>query len=53
MVWSTRSPSQLEAFRDRFLAVVASIREREFRALPAAERCRWCEYVGVCADAMA
>jgi RecB family exonuclease len=53
MVWSTRSPSQLEAFRNRILAVVGSIRESEFRARPAAERCRWCEYRGVCADARA
>jgi RecB family exonuclease len=53
MVWSRRSPFQLEAFRDRILAVVAAIREGEFRARPAAGRCHWCEYRGVCADARA
>jgi len=52
MVWSTRSPSQLEAFRDRIHAVVASIRGGEFRARPAAVRCHWCEYRCVCADAV-
>ena len=52
VVWSTRSTSQLAAFRDRVLGVVASIRARAFAVRPAAGRCGWCEYRRGCRDAV-
>jgi putative RecB family exonuclease len=53
MVWTVRSPDQLDAFCRELLAVVRHVRLREFAARPSQPRCGWCEYRGFCPAAAA
>lgn len=51
LLWTTRTNEQLAAFETGLVETVGRIRDREFPALPASWRCRWCEYRRECLEA--
>lgn len=52
MLWTTRSPEQLQSFAASLAATVAAIRRRAFDPRPG-RGCRWCEYRASCPSAVA
>jgi len=52
-VTTTRTSAELVRFEHELVAMATAARDRRFDARPESWRCRWCEYSGTCADAMA
>jgi RecB family exonuclease len=51
-VSTSRTAADLAAFEHDLVAMATSARQRRFDPRPAPGRCRWCEYRGICSDAI-